>query len=211
MPRAHTEQERELIYARLIAAGREGFIRLGLTKLTIAEIAREAGIGKGSFYGFFDSKEALFLTIQEHDEEQFESALIEEIEATTSGREAVVALLMASFTRLEQHPFLSLLLDPQNLRALSLRVDPQLLAEHRHNDQAFYLDLITAWQERGWLEPSVNPQVVFDVLAAIFAISTQRELLGEALALRAATELVEAVADRWCGAAKATHAPQSPL
>lgn len=198
MPRAHTETERRRIRERLLTAGREGFIRLGLAKLTISDIAAAAGIGKGSFYGFFDSKEELFLAIQECEEEAFKQALLETGEAAANGRSAVTALLLAAATRLKEHPFLRLLLDPHTLSALSLRVPPERLEAHRRADQQFFHDLVVGWKARGWLRDDVDPQHVFDVLSAMFALSLQRELIGEDTIHRASAAIAEALAAHWC-------------
>ena len=53
MPKAFTEQERTRIRARLIAAGKKALNRGSMRHLVIDELAREAGISKGSFYSFF--------------------------------------------------------------------------------------------------------------------------------------------------------------
>lgn len=60
MPRAFTEAEKQTIRARLLRAGRELFSHYGLRKTTVEELARAAGIAKGTFYLFFPSKEALY-------------------------------------------------------------------------------------------------------------------------------------------------------
>ncbi|MBC7097821.1 TetR/AcrR family transcriptional regulator [Candidatus Bipolaricaulota bacterium] len=60
MPRAFREDERVVIRERLLSAGRELFSRYGLRKTTVEELARAAGIAKGTFYLFFPSKEALY-------------------------------------------------------------------------------------------------------------------------------------------------------
>ena len=66
MPRAYTEAEQAAIRARLLAEGERRFAEHGLHAVTIRALTQAAGIGKGSFYLFFDSKEALFFAIQEH-------------------------------------------------------------------------------------------------------------------------------------------------
>lgn len=198
MPRAHTDRERQAIRERLLEVGRDRFVRFGLQKTTVADLARGAGIGKGSFYQFFDNKEELFMAIQDAEETRFKAELIAEIEAARSGRAAVVALLRSVTAQLERHPFLRALLDPEVLGALSLRVDPARLDAHRASDRAFFASLVKDWKTRGWLREAVEPEVVFDVLAAMFAIALQRELIGEDSARRAAREIAEAIADRWC-------------
>lgn len=198
MPRAHTREELERIRVRLLEAGRESFARAGLAKVTIADLARAAGIGKGSFYKFFDSKEDLFLAVQEREEAAFKDALRTEMKRAGSPREAVVTLLLAAATRLDDHPFLRLLLDARTLGELMVRVDPQRLAAHRDADRDFFFSLVHDWKRRGWLLEHVQAQAVFDVLAAMFVISVQRELVGPESVRRATQEMAEALADRWC-------------
>lgn len=198
MPRAHTEAEREVIRARLLSSGRERFQRQGLAKVSVAELARDAGIGKGSFYAFFESKEALFLAIQEADEAALRGGLEAELEAASSGREAVRALLLYAATRLAEQPFLRLLLDPETVAMLSLRAPPERLAAHREGDAAFFVTLVGCWRERGWIREETDPSLVFEVLTAMFLLSTRGDLMEPGALRRAAAELAEAAAERWC-------------
>lgn len=198
MPRAHTPAERERIRERLLQVGLDGFTRVGLAKLTIADLAREAGIGKGSFYQFFASKEELFLAVQEQEEAAFKATLVRELERAGSGRVAVRTLLSITATRLDEHPFLQRLLDPETLSELTLRVPPERLVAHQEADRRYFEELLRTWKRRGWLRRSVEPSVAFDVLTAVFSITLQRELLGVEATRRAVAEIAEAVAARWC-------------
>ena len=198
MPRAHTPAERERIRERLLQAGLDGFTRMGLGRITIADLARDAGIGKGSFYQFFASKEELFLAVQEQEEAAFKATLVRELERAGSGRAAVRTLLTVTATRLDEHPFLHRLLEPETLAELTLRVPPERLAAHQEADRRHFVALLEAWKRRGWLRPEVDPGVAFDVLTAVFSITLQRELVGREAVRRAVTEIAEAMAARWC-------------
>ena len=50
-----------IVSARLVAAAREAFARHGYAEVSIDDVCRAAEIAKGSFYRYFDSKEAVFL------------------------------------------------------------------------------------------------------------------------------------------------------
>ena len=63
MSRAFNEEEKEAIRKKLITEGRVLFERYGLKKTNVAEIADAAGIAKGSFYNFYNSKEELFIDV----------------------------------------------------------------------------------------------------------------------------------------------------
>ena len=60
MPRGFTESEKEKIREKLIGACQKRWSRYGYKKTSVEELCRKAGISKGAFYLFFESKEALF-------------------------------------------------------------------------------------------------------------------------------------------------------
>jgi AcrR family transcriptional regulator len=56
-------QQKEARKAQIIAAAARVFANKGFTGTAIAEIAIEAGIGKGTIYEYFESKEDLFFAV----------------------------------------------------------------------------------------------------------------------------------------------------
>jgi AcrR family transcriptional regulator len=59
---AHLERSGPgVVFDRLVAAAREAFAQHGYAGVNVADICNAAGIAKGSFYRYFDSKEAVFL------------------------------------------------------------------------------------------------------------------------------------------------------
>lgn len=199
MPRALTESERAAVQERLLSRGRDRFVRYGLNKTTVEALASDAGIGKGSFYQFFSSKEALFMAIAQREELAFRDALVTELDAIEAPREAVMTLLRAPMTRLVEHPFLSLLLDPETLSVLSLRLSPEALQANEDADREFFVGLAKDWIARGWIRRSIEPEEVFHGLSGMFLVALQRELLGPDAAQGAMDTIATALCDRWCG------------
>lgn len=57
MPRALTEQEKCRLCQRLLDKGKDAIMAVGIKKVSVDDIARAAGMSKGSFYLHFESKE----------------------------------------------------------------------------------------------------------------------------------------------------------
>ena len=57
MPAIFNERTKWALRARLLEIGWEHLLRKGFRALRIEDITQEAGIGKGTFYGFFPSKD----------------------------------------------------------------------------------------------------------------------------------------------------------
>jgi AcrR family transcriptional regulator len=183
MPRAFHADERERIEARLIETGRRLFERQGLRKTNVAELAAAAGIGKGSFYLFYPSKEALFMAISDRFETQVKSAFTAELDALrktgVDARTLLRRYFALHFEAFERHPFLALLGDRSELEPLLLRVGPERFAAERERDAAFFADLIASWQRAGVVDPDLDPRAVSALSRAVLALIQGRELIGD--------------------------------
>jgi len=78
-----------------------------------------------------------------------------------------------------------------------LRLDPGELEANRKRDLDFFEGLAHTWKERGWLRDDVQPRAVFDLVAAMFALSLQTEVIGPDTVHRAVHEIATAIAARW--------------
>ena len=61
--------------AMIIEAAEQLFHRFGYGKTSLDDIAREAGLGKGTIYYYFDSKEDIFFEVAQHHSDQFYAKL----------------------------------------------------------------------------------------------------------------------------------------
>jgi AcrR family transcriptional regulator len=197
MPRALNEAERTRALAQLKTSGRERFLRQGLANTSIAQLAQDAGIGKGTFYLFFRAKEELFLAIAQDEEVAFRSQLLGELSRANSGEEALRQVLRAPSHRLAAHPFLRMILEPETLAALRLRVEPQTLAENERGDREFFISLARDWKKRGWLRADFEPQQLFHALAGLYILAVQKGNLGLDLANDVERTLIEACCTAW--------------
>ena len=62
---AFSQEENALIRQSLLAEGRRRAVTVGMRKTSVEQLTEAAGISKGSFYKYFESKEMLFLAALE--------------------------------------------------------------------------------------------------------------------------------------------------
>ena len=108
MPKGFTEHEKELIGKRLLEQGYRQFSAYGLKKTNIEEIAEAAGISKGAFYNFYESKEALFMDVIELAEIRFRQEMLAVIDLPGL-RPAPAGRLEEGFFPFENDPHLAVL------------------------------------------------------------------------------------------------------
>ncbi len=141
MPRAFSADERTRVRARLLDAGTTLFARLGLPKTTVADLAREAGISKGGFYLFFESKEHLFLAILQDFEVRLRTAVFGTIAGGENPQAALRRALLAALQAWRAHPLLHTF-DAGAMATLARRLPPDVLARHQQDDHVFIAELL---------------------------------------------------------------------
>lgn len=143
MPAPFSEEERGRIRNRLLASGESLFARYGLDKTSIDELAKSAGISKGAFYLFFDSKEDLFLAIAEGIERIERKKIQEKIAKTPPGL-ILRTFIEALFGVFETHPFLKTINKPDVITRIHTKVRPERFQEHLGLDDRFFLEFLRA-------------------------------------------------------------------
>jgi AcrR family transcriptional regulator len=197
MPRAFTGTERQVIRERLLQAGREALPRTGFRRTSVGSLTRAAGISKGAFYGFFDSKEALFVELLREAEGELRGrlqALVDdEGQSPASRLRGVVELLFAA---LSDHPILVALTDPEELAWLERALPPGALAAAQEDDDRWFGALWEQLVQIGAGDPEVDPTDFAALAPAALALAVGWRALHDPRAARASRWLVDAAVHR---------------
>jgi AcrR family transcriptional regulator len=195
MPKIFRDQDREAIRKSLIEAGREQFRRYGLKRTPVDDLAREAGIAKGTFYHFFESKEDLFLEICDDEEKRLAGRVLEILQSHADARDALKAVMDFSLEFLQQDSLLARLRESGEFGLLSRGVGREKLEKHLENDVGVASTLIAEMRARG-ATPRVSAEVLAAVLRAVVLLSFHQREIGEALYGSAMELITAAIADR---------------
>jgi AcrR family transcriptional regulator len=205
MPKAFSERERELIKSRLIAVGKRLINKVGLRHLVVDDIAREAGISKGSFYSFYPSREEFILSVFESWELEYRGALIGEVvEGEGTARERIERFFVGTFEILEREPGLAHV-GMKDIQTIIERLPPERIAAHQAADNRVLEETFGRWVAESLLSPDIIA-AFRGLIPALFSIAMHREdfpagsyqpavkLIAEALAMRIASGALGAVA-----------------
>jgi AcrR family transcriptional regulator len=198
MPKAFSEPEREKIKAKLLAAGKRIINQVGTRPLVVDDIAREAGISKGSFYSFYPSREDFILSVFESWEAEYRGALIREVtEGSGTPRERIERFFLGAFEILERQPGLAKL-GMKDIQTIMERLPPERLEAHQAADRRVLDETFGKWVSEGLLDAGAS-DALRGLVPALFSIAMHREdfppdsyhptvkLISEALAMRIAT------------------------
>jgi len=179
MPKGFTEYEKELIRKRLLEQGQRLFSAYGLRKTNIEELAKAAGISKGAFYNFYDSKEALFMEVIEQAEIHLRQEILAVVDLPgSSPRARLFAVLKKAFTLIEMIPILQFF-SGSDYDLVFRRIPPEKLQQHLANDQAFFEELITRCQKAGIPIQAPSEQIIGLLYPLVLAVLHKDDLSRE--------------------------------
>ena len=177
MPKAFTVYEKELIERRLLEQGYKLFSAYGLKKTNIEELAQAAGISKGAFYLFYESKEALFMDVAEMAERRFRVEILAAIDLPgPSPRARLIAVLKKAFNLLKTIPILQFF-TRSDYDQLFRRMPAEKLQEHLASDRMFLEELVARCQQAG-IPIQATTEQVSSLLYALFMTSLHEDDFG---------------------------------
>ena len=178
MPKAFSENEKEIIRAQMLIRGRELFEKQGLKKTSVDELAKVAGISKGAFYLFFESKEELFLEILEQLEQEIQTKiLIFAIKPKTNSRKNVGDLLRTFLLTRDTYPLLKNF-GKSEFEYLLRKVPPEWAMKHANKDEEFINQFLRKIKQEGIAVKS-SPRVVSNLIKTLFFVGLYLEELGQ--------------------------------
>jgi AcrR family transcriptional regulator len=130
-PRTATSRASELKYEAILDAALELFVERGFHGTAVPAVAERAGVGAGTIYRYFDSKEALVNVLYRHWKERLAGTVLAAFPQGASAREQFHAIWTRLATFVTAHPkafaFLELHHHRDYLDAESLAIESRLV------------------------------------------------------------------------------------
>ncbi len=177
MPRIFSDADRQAIRERLLLAGREQFRQFGLRKTNVEGLARTAGIAKGTFYNFFQSKEDLCLEIFDREQHIIEEGIRSILQEHTEAFPAIRAVMAYNLEFLRTDSLIQRLRELDEISLLARGVRAEKLQEHLNADHDLTTMLIAGLRDRG-AACDIGPEVLAGILRALVMASMHEQEIG---------------------------------
>jgi AcrR family transcriptional regulator len=194
VPRAFSERERDLIRQRLRAAGRQAFADFGLRRTAVDDLVRAAGISKGAFYLFYESKEELLLELLEQLETELQTKLLARVlKPELAVEQSLRELLQETVVARRTQPLLRHLFSGDDLEQLVRRVAPERAEALRRADIASVTRWMHYWRARG-VAFTLEAEVLTGLLRALLFVSLREDEIGPTVYPRVLALMIDGVA-----------------
>ncbi len=173
-PRAFTADETDRIRGRLHEAARESFARHGLRRTTVDDLARAAGISKGAFYRFHESKEALLVALLD----EIEADLHDRVEAAVLANPAggLGVLVDTALDAVLANPLLPVMMTPEGLLAIQSR--PAAEQEDMRDRDVRLVSRVAAALRAGGVSDLPSERVLLGLLRSLVFVGLHRDEVG---------------------------------
>lgn len=188
-----TETERSHIRDQLMKAGRERFTRQGLKKTSIEDLTRSAGIAKSSFYGFFGSKEELYMELLMEERGRLRGEILA-ASLAGDGRGAVERFLRAVVREFEINPLTRrLATHPEEWQAVTRRVPPKVMKANVEDSTDAVSYFIRAGQEAGVVSDG-DPEILAGVIRSVVVLTIHKDDIGREIYPAVLEKMIQLVA-----------------
>ncbi|MFB3764981.1 MAG: TetR/AcrR family transcriptional regulator [Methanotrichaceae archaeon] len=134
------------------------FSRYGIKKTTIDDIVRAAGIGKGTFYLFYPSKEDLIFELIQTVYRPREEFLQKLERADKVNVEDFKAALKMMIEKLAENPFLQVFYQSGDEDFIAHVISREKLEEHSKDEEYFIQTLLRIMHQKGF-NPKRSPEI----------------------------------------------------
>jgi AcrR family transcriptional regulator len=164
-----TENEKEQIRERLMLKGRELFGLQGIKRTSVEDLARSASIATGSFYLFFESKEALFYEIMMRDFGQ-NQAMFEKAFSCTEHPAMLLEMIMTGASdAMDKSPITKRILNMEEMEPLFRKLLPEQVEAFENATIVPMTENIRRWQEKGLIIPG-DPFLYANIVSTVLLL-----------------------------------------
>lgn len=159
-------------------SGRELFCSKGFKDTSISDITKIAGMGTGTFYNYYPSKEKLFLEIFLKENETLKKSIIESIDLNDEPVKVVKELMLLNIAGMNSNPILR---EWYNRDVFS-KLEQHYREENGSKSVDFlynsFIEIIKKWQVEGKMRNDIDCELIMAIFTAIINIDTHKDEIG---------------------------------
>ena len=166
--------KKELIYK----SGEKIFSELGFKDTNVSKITKDAGIGVGTFYSYYDSKEELFMEIFLDRNNRLKKKVLEKVDIESEPMMAVTQMMALNNEEMLKDPILRMWYDREAYQKVEKKFVEQKGLEEVSFVYDFYLDVIRKWQDEGKMRSDIDTELIMAMFAALINIDMHKDEIG---------------------------------
>lgn len=162
----------------LYRCAKELFSNKGFKDTNVADITKAAGVGVGTFYNYYSSKEKLFMDIYMEENSRLSKELLASIDLSQEPIALIKQLLILNMEKMLANPILCQWYNRDVFGKIEKLFREETGSEA--NDfmyQTFYV-LVQKWQAEGKMRSDIGSEMIMAIFGAIIKVGFYKEEIG---------------------------------
>ena len=165
--------------ADIFSAARELFYTKGFKDTNVAEIAKLAGVGVGTFYNYYDSKEKIFLEIYIKENEDLKKSMMGSVDLNDDPVTLVTKAVSENARAMESNKILKEWYNKDLFSRLEKYFDEQNgIAGINSFIQSGTMEMIRAWKAEGKIRTDISDDMIMALFNAVPYIDLHKTEIG---------------------------------
>ncbi len=163
----------------IIDSARELFYLKGFKDTNISDIAKNAGIGVGTFYNYYPSKEAIFLEIYSNENDNLKKIMINSMDLNEDPVSMITKLVIKNANEMNSNLILKEWYNKELFNKLEKSFYEQGNIENfNENTRSGKLELIQKWKSEGKIRNDIDDDMINAIFNSILYIDIHKEEIG---------------------------------
>lgn len=162
----------------LFNCGKELFSRNGFKDTNVSDITKTSGIGTGTFYNYYSSKEELFMEIYLEENEKLKKKIMKSVNMDQDPGSVVKELMLLNLKGMKSNPILKEWYNKE----VSLKIENYFREQKGLNRLDFmyqdFFEIIKKWQEEGKIRNDIDSTMIMAIFTSIITIEIHKEEIG---------------------------------
>lgn len=162
----------------LFNCGKELFSRNGFKDTNVSDITKTSGIGTGTFYNYYSSKDELFMEIYLEENEKLKKKIMKSVNMDQDPGSVVKELMLLNLKGMKSN---SILKEWYN-KEVSVKIENYFREQKGLNRLDFmyqdFFEIIKKWQEEGKIRNDIDSTMIMAIFTSIITIEIHKEEIG---------------------------------
>ena len=162
----------------LFNCGKELFSRNGFKDTNVSDITKISGIGTGTFYNYYSSKEELFMEIYLEENEKLKKKIMKSVNMDQDPGSVVMELMLLNLKGMKSNPILKEWYNKE----VSVKIENYFREQKGLNRLDFmyqdFFEIIKRWQKEGKIRNDIDSTMIMAIFTSIITIEIHKEEIG---------------------------------